>query len=96
MSRRSSKVFFKRYVEYDFTADLEEQLDRISDGEIQWKEVLRDFWKNFTVAIGEVKDLRVTQVIDALNDCWHRIFFRQGLTVVMRAPALPVPMANFH
>ena len=60
--------FFGRYVEYDFTADLEEQLDRISNGEIAWKDVLRDFWKNFTVAIGDVKDLRVTQVIDALNE----------------------------
>ena len=60
--------FFGRYVEYDFTADLEEQLDRISNGEIKWKDVLRDFWKNFMVAIGDVKDLRVTQVIDALNE----------------------------
>ncbi len=60
--------FFKRYVEYDFTADLEEQLDKISNGDIAWKTVLRQFWDNFTVAIGEVKDLRVTQVIDALND----------------------------
>jgi DNA topoisomerase I len=60
--------FFKRYVEYDFTADLEEQLDQISNGDIAWKDVLRQFWDNFTVAIGEVKDLRVTQVIDALND----------------------------
>jgi DNA topoisomerase I len=60
--------FFKRYVEYDFTADLEEQLDSISNGDINWKEVLRRFWTDFTLAIGEVKDLRVTQVIDALND----------------------------
>jgi DNA topoisomerase I len=60
--------FFKRYVEYDFTADLEEQLDRISNGEIAWKDVLRKFWTDFTAAIGEVKDLRITQVIDALNE----------------------------
>jgi DNA topoisomerase I len=60
--------FFSRYVEYDFTADLEAQLDQISNGEIAWKTVLREFWDNFTVAIGDVKDLRVTQVIDALND----------------------------
>jgi DNA topoisomerase-1 len=37
--------FFKRYVEYDFTADLEEKLDLISDGKLEWKDVLRDFWK---------------------------------------------------
>ena len=36
--------FFRRYVEYDFTADLEEQLDRVSNDEIDWKAVLRDFW----------------------------------------------------
>jgi DNA topoisomerase I len=60
--------FFGRYVEYDFTANLEEQLDRVSAGEVQWKEVMRQFWQDFTVSIGEVKDLRVTQVIDALND----------------------------
>ncbi len=60
--------FFERYVEYDFTADLEEQLDRISNGEVEYKKVLRDFWKDFTAKIGEVKDLRITQVINSLND----------------------------
>ena len=47
--------FFKRYVEYDFTADLEEKLDRISAGELSWKDVLRDFWRDFAanVAAGE-------------------------------------------
>ena len=60
--------FFMRYVEYDFTANLEEQLDLISNGEKDYKQVLRDFWKDFTAALGEVKDLRITQVIDALND----------------------------
>ncbi|HEY4994938.1 MAG TPA: type I DNA topoisomerase [Aestuariivirga sp.] len=60
--------FFKRYVEYDFTANLEEQLDQISAGEINYKDVLRQFWKDFTAALGEVKDLRITQVIDTLND----------------------------
>ena len=62
------KSFFKRYVEYDFTADLEEQLDLISDGKLDWKEVLRQFWTQFTAAIGETKELRVTQVLDALNE----------------------------
>ncbi len=60
--------FFERYVEYDFTADLEEQLDRVSNGEIDYKKVLRDFWKDFIVKITDVKDLRITQVIDSLND----------------------------
>jgi DNA topoisomerase-1 len=59
--------FFARYVEYDFTANLEEQLDQISNNEIPWKDVLRDFWRDFTGAVGEIKDLRVAQVIDALD-----------------------------
>jgi len=60
--------FFGRYVEYDFTADLEEQLDRVSAGELDWKQVLRDFWRDFTVALADIKDLRVTHVLDALNE----------------------------
>jgi DNA topoisomerase-1 len=60
--------FFRRYVEYDFTADLEEKLDKVSAGEIDWKQVLRDFWRDFTTALDDVKELRVTNVLDALND----------------------------
>jgi DNA topoisomerase-1 len=60
--------FFARYVEYDFTAALEEQLDRISNNEISWQQVLRDFWVDFIGAVNEIKDLRVTQVLDALDD----------------------------
>ena len=60
--------FFQRYVEYDFTADLEEKLDLISDGKLEWKEVLRDFWKHFMAAVDEIKDLRVGEVLEALNE----------------------------
>ncbi|HXP12205.1 MAG TPA: type I DNA topoisomerase [Stellaceae bacterium] len=60
--------FFARYVEYDFTADLEEQLDRVSNNELEWHDLLRKFWQGFTAAVGEIKDLRIAQVIDALND----------------------------
>jgi DNA topoisomerase I len=59
--------FFKRYVEFDFTAALEEQLDRVSNAEIDFKVVLREFWKDFTAAIGGTKELRVTDVLEALN-----------------------------
>jgi DNA topoisomerase I len=62
------EAFFRRYVEYDFTADLEEQLDRVSNHEIDWKQVLRDFWIDFSAAIGETKELRTTEVLDALNE----------------------------
>jgi DNA topoisomerase-1 len=60
--------FFKRYVEYDFTADLEEKLDLISDGRLEYKDVLRDFWRDFMRAVGEIKDLRVGDVLEALNE----------------------------
>ncbi len=59
--------FFAKYVEYDFTARLEEQLDLIADREIDWREVLRDFWRDFIVAIDETKDLKISAVIDALD-----------------------------
>ncbi|PPD42029.1 MAG: DNA topoisomerase I, partial [Methylocystis sp.] len=60
--------FFSRYVEFDFTADLEEKLDLVSNNEIDWKQVLRDFWKDFSAAVNETKELRTTQVLDSLND----------------------------
>ena len=60
--------FFQRYVEYDFTANLEEQLDRISNAEIDWRKVLQDFWVDFIGAVNDIKELRITQVLDALNE----------------------------
>jgi DNA topoisomerase-1 len=60
--------FFARYVEYDFTADLEEQLDLVSNNELEWHELLRKFWQGFTAAVGEIKDLPRAQVIDALDE----------------------------
>lgn len=60
--------FFDKYVEYDFTADLEERLDEISDGKLDWKEVLRDFWKDFSAHVEETRELRVSDVLDALNE----------------------------
>ena len=62
------KSFFTKYVEYDFTADLEEKLDLISDDKLAYKDVLRDFWQDFTAAINETKELRVSDVLDALNE----------------------------
>ncbi|MFZ1812998.1 MAG: type I DNA topoisomerase [Rhizobiaceae bacterium] len=67
--------FFNRYVEYDFTAALEERLDRISAGELSWKEVLREFWKQFSANVDEIKDLRVSQVLDILNEDLAHVAF---------------------
>jgi DNA topoisomerase-1 len=60
--------FFTRYVGYDFTAGLEEKLDEVSNHEIDWKEVLRHFWADFSSALAATKDLRTTQVLDSLNE----------------------------
>ncbi len=62
------EAFFTKYVGYDFTADLEEKLDRVSNSEIDWKELLRDFWVDFSGALGGTKELRTTQVLDSLNE----------------------------
>jgi len=67
--------YFKRYVEYDFTADLENKLDDISGGRIPWKKVLEDFWKDFSAAVAGTKDLNITQVIDALDEDLGAHFF---------------------
>jgi DNA topoisomerase-1 len=71
-------AFFRRYVEYDFTASLEEQLDDISGGRINWKDVMRAFWQAFSEAIGGTKDLTITQVIDALDADLGPHFFPSG------------------
>jgi DNA topoisomerase-1 len=60
--------FFAKYVEYDFTADLEEKLDEVSAGELDWKALMRDFWKDFNGAIEDVGELRITEVLDTLNE----------------------------
>ncbi len=60
--------FFKRYVEYDFTAALEDELDHVSAGEGDYKEVLSRFWRDFSAAIAETSDLRITEVLDVLDD----------------------------
>jgi DNA topoisomerase-1 len=67
--------FFHRYVEYGFTADLEEKLDDISGGRIDWKMVLRDFWEAFSRAVDDTKDLRVSQVLDAIDEILGPHFF---------------------
>ncbi|WP_025899806.1 type I DNA topoisomerase [Sneathiella glossodoripedis] len=59
--------FFTRYVEYDFTAQLEERLDDISDAKVDWKQVLRDFWNDFNLSVEGTAELRVSDVLEELN-----------------------------
>ena len=70
--------YFTRYVAYDFTAELENKLDDISGGRIEWKTVLRDFWGDFNSAVGETKDLRISEVLDRLDEILGPHFFREG------------------
>jgi DNA topoisomerase-1 len=59
--------FFSRYVEYDFTAGLEERLDLVSAGELDWKVLLREFWADFNAKVGETAELRMSDVLTALD-----------------------------
>ncbi len=70
--------FFARYVDYDFTANLEEELDAIASGQTQWKEALRQFWIDFHKAVSETKDLTITEVIDHLDADLGPHFFPNG------------------
>jgi len=60
--------FFRQYVGYEFTANLEGQLDDVSAGNRDYKAVLAGFWKDFSAAIAETSELRITQVLDVLDD----------------------------
>ena len=67
--------FFERYVEYNFTADLENQLDEVSGGRVDWKELLRNFWHDFSAAVDGTKDLTIKAVLEALDAELGRHFF---------------------
>ena len=69
--------YFNRYVQYDFTAAMELELDKISEGLISWKEVVANFWLDFSNAIGETKDLRVSEVLDVITDALAPFIFPQ-------------------
>ncbi|MGR3320663.1 MAG: type I DNA topoisomerase [Pseudooceanicola sp.] len=60
--------YFRRYVEYDFTAGLEEELDDVSAGERDYKDVLGRFWRDFSAAIAETSELRITDVLEKINE----------------------------
>ena len=60
--------YFRRYVGYDFTAGLEDELDEVSAGDADYKEVLRKFWQDFSAAIAETADLRITEVLEKINE----------------------------
>jgi len=66
---------FSKYVDYNFTADLENQLDEITSGKVEWIEVLNNFWKDFYKNVGEVKEIRTREVLDLLNESLGALIF---------------------
>ncbi len=60
--------FFAKWVEYDFTAALETQLDEVSAGDLDWKALLRQFWDDFHAATQAAGELRTTAILDHLNE----------------------------
>jgi len=70
--------FFPEYVAYDFTASLEDKLDRIARGEENWKQLLRDFWTDFRKAVESAQGLRMADVIEALNEQLGPYIFPKG------------------
>ena len=60
--------FFRKWVEYDFTAALETRLDEVSAGQLDWKVLLREFWSDFHAATQAAGELRTTAILDALNE----------------------------
>jgi DNA topoisomerase-1 len=66
---------FSRYVDYNFTAGLEDQLDEITTGKESWIKVLELFWKDFNNNVLEVKEKRTREVLDLLNDSLGSLIF---------------------
>jgi len=60
--------YFRKYVGYNFTAGLEEELDLITSGDADWQSVLKTFWSDFSAAIDETSELRITDVLEKIND----------------------------
>ncbi len=60
--------YFRRYLDYDFTADLEHDLDRVTTGDEDYKALLGRFWRDFSAALGETEGLRITEVLEKINE----------------------------
>jgi DNA topoisomerase-1 len=60
--------YFRRYLEYDYTANLEAELDDVSAGDKHYKDVLERFWRDFSAAVAETSELRITEVLEKINE----------------------------
>ena len=69
---------FTKYVDYNFTADLENQLDEITSGKVEWVKVLEKFWKDFFLNVNSVKEKRTREVLDLLNESLGNLIFERN------------------
>lgn len=86
--------FFTRYVEYDFTAKLEDELDDISNGEKEWKQVLQSFWTDFIAKIEESQQLTITDILETLDKLLEPYIFGHGEEEVEKARHCPTCKAG--
>jgi DNA topoisomerase-1 len=70
--------FFSKYVEFDYTANLEEELDKVSEGKMEWKQVLHDFWGDFNLKINDAMGLKIQEVLERLNEALEKHVFPNG------------------
>ena len=67
--------FFGKYIEYDFTADLEKQLDKVSDGKLNYKNLLKEFWDSFKPHLNKMTELERDKILEALEKELAELFF---------------------
>ena len=67
--------FFGQYIEYDFTADLEKKLDKVSDGKLDYKTLLEDFWNGFKPHLNKMSELEREKILEALEKELADLFF---------------------
>jgi len=74
---------FTKYVDYNFTADLENQLDEITSGKVEWIKVLENFWKDFFLNLNSVKEKKTHEILDLLNDSLGNLIFERNADEVV-------------
>ena len=73
--------FFGQYIEYDFTADLEKKLDKVSDGKLNYKKLLEEFWDGFKPHLNKMSELERDKILEALENELSDLFFpKEDLT----------------
>ena len=70
--------YFEQYVEYSFTAELEKKLDLVSEGKLDWRKLLEEFWENFKIAINNTTEIQRTEVIEKIDLALENHFFNQN------------------